>query len=113
MKYHYRTIRFTIAALLSVAAMMLTSCSQPSPAPASSGVKQEEAEVPTAAEVSDTEPFQAEGMLFSAKSGFYDKDISLTISAPEGWKVYYTLDGSVPTAKTVPPNQTGSVHIPK
>jgi len=98
LKHPYRTVRITIAALLS--AVMMTSCSQPSPAPVSSVVQQEATEPTAATETADTEPYQADGMLFSAKSGFYDNDIDLTISAPEGWKVYYTLDGSVPTAES-------------
>lgn len=33
----------------------------------------------------------------SHESGFYDKDITVTISSDSGGKIYYTLDGSVPT----------------
>lgn len=36
---------------------------------------------------------------FSADSGFYDKSFSLTIQAPAGTTVYYTTDGSDPTAE--------------
>lgn len=35
---------------------------------------------------------------FSHGSGFYTEDIELTISATEGCTVYYTTDGSMPTA---------------
>lgn len=33
---------------------------------------------------------------FSAVSGFYEEDFYLTLSAKEGEKIYYTLDGSTP-----------------
>ena len=42
-------------------------------------------------------PFEAEGMRFSVKSGFYDSPFDLEITAPEGSEIYYTLDGSIPT----------------
>ena len=45
-------------------------------------------------------PYEAEGMRFSVKSGFYPTGFDLEISAPEGAKIYYTLDGSVPTSKS-------------
>lgn len=34
--------------------------------------------------------------LFSHESGFYEEDFKLTINVPKGYKVYYTLDGSIP-----------------
>lgn len=37
---------------------------------------------------------------FSQESGFYDSSFSLTINAPEGTTVYYTTDGSDPTAQS-------------
>ncbi len=39
---------------------------------------------------------------FSVPSGFYDKAFELSIEAPEGCSVYYTLDSSVPTAESTP-----------
>ncbi len=36
--------------------------------------------------------------LLSAESGFYEEPFMLEISVPEGAKVYYTLDGSLPAA---------------
>ena len=42
-------------------------------------------------------PFEAEGMRFSVKSGFYDSPFDLEITASEGSEIYYTLDGSIPT----------------
>ncbi len=38
-----------------------------------------------------------EAPVFSQASGFYDQEFSLEISAPEGTRIYYTLDSSVPT----------------
>lgn len=39
---------------------------------------------------------------FSAESGFYDREFQLTITAPEGTKIYYTTDGTDPTAQSKP-----------
>lgn len=39
---------------------------------------------------------------FSAESGFYDNSFVLSISVPQGTKVYYTLDGSDPTIESEP-----------
>ncbi len=39
---------------------------------------------------------------FSQQSGFYDNSFSLTITAPKGCTVYYTLDSSVPTTDSTP-----------
>ena len=38
--------------------------------------------------------------IFSAESGFYNSGFSLSITAPEGAKVYYTTDGSDPTTSS-------------
>ena len=35
---------------------------------------------------------------FSAESGFYNNSFSLTLEAPQGTTIYYTLDGSDPTS---------------
>ena len=37
---------------------------------------------------------------FSAESGFYNSSFSLTLEAPQGTTVYYTLDGSDPTTSS-------------
>ena len=37
-----------------------------------------------------------EAPVFSRASGFYDKAFSLKMTAPEGTKIYYTLDSSIP-----------------
>lgn len=47
-----------------------------------------------------TEPFEAEGLRFSAKSGFYDTGFSLTVTASDGAPVHYTTDGSTPDAES-------------
>ena len=49
--------------------------------------------------------FEAEGMRFSMKSGFYDSGFSLSISADENCQIFYTLDGSVPTAQSLRYNE--------
>lgn len=38
---------------------------------------------------------------FSAESGFYDNSFSLSIEVPQGTTVYYTTDGSDPTASSL------------
>ena len=39
--------------------------------------------------------------VFSRESGFYDEPFELSILCPEGCRVYYTLDGSNPSAKSL------------
>ena len=46
---------------------------------------------------------------FSQESGFYTNNFSLTISAPQGCTVYYTLDGSDPT--TASERVSGPIQI--
>lgn len=41
-----------------------------------------------------------EAPVFSHTSGFYDEPFQLHITYPEGCSVYYTLDGSMPTAQS-------------
>ncbi len=36
-------------------------------------------------------------VVFSHESGFYEKDFLLEISGPDGFQIYYTLDGTTPT----------------
>lgn len=45
-----------------------------------------------------TESFTAEGLCFSAKSGFYDAAFPLTVTAENGAPVHYTTDGSTPSS---------------
>ena len=51
----------------------------------------------------------AEGILFSCESGFYSDDFDLTIQAAKGSEIYYTVDGSVPTAESI--HYTGPIHL--
>lgn len=37
---------------------------------------------------------------FSAESGFYDEKFMLNLTAPEGYRIYYTTDGSLPSDKS-------------
>ena len=46
---------------------------------------------------------------FSAPSGFYGSEFDLTITAPQGTKIVYTLDGSTPSADSEA--YTGPIHI--
>ena len=56
------------------------------------------AETSSAADKGTEAPFEAEGMRFSVKSGFYEAPFYLSISADDASEIYYTLDGSLPTA---------------
>lgn len=80
---------------MSFAALMAASCAEKdkNDAPAS---------VTEAEEVSEDleAPYEAEGMRFSVKSGFYDSGFSLSITADEDHQIFYTLDGSIPTAQS-------------
>ncbi|MBO4878386.1 MAG: CotH kinase family protein [Ruminococcus sp.] len=92
MKYRYHII--TAMMLLTAA---LTSCSgnrtESIPTTVGSETTSEET-----VQYPETESFESEGILFSARSGFYDSDIALFLSADDGRNIYYTLDGSMPTA---------------
>ncbi len=95
MKHKYSLI----TAALILAAAALPSCSSTGPEKPSA-VSETEQTAADPAVHADTEPFEAEGIHFSAKSGFYDKDISLTLTAPDGMKIFYTTDGSIPTLQS-------------
>lgn len=47
---------------------------------------------------------------FSAKSGFYDDEFSLTLTAKEG-EIYYTLDGTDPATNTNALHYEAPIHI--
>ena len=47
--------------------------------------------------------------VFSKLGGFYDEAFSLELSAPEGCEIYYTLDGSIPTAEST--KYTGPIRV--
>ncbi|MCR4646697.1 MAG: CotH kinase family protein [Oscillospiraceae bacterium] len=101
MRYPHRKLTLLLLSILCIT--MLSACSEQSspsstaetPAQPSDAVSGE------TASASPEDPFDAEGMHFSMKSGFYDSAFSLTITAPEGSVVYYTLDGSTPTAQSL------------
>ena len=46
---------------------------------------------------------------FSEPGGFYDNAFSLALSAPEGCEIYYTVDGSTPSAETTA--YTGPIRV--
>ena len=96
MKNKYKAVINPILLMaLSCSVLLLGSCSD--------GAKRSSEAVPADTNTADTsvEPFEAEGMTFSAKSGFYDSEFYLTISADDGYDIYYTLDGSIPTAESI------------
>lgn len=82
--------------LLTVSsAWLMTSCAETAqPAPESAETDPADSAADKTAEPEN--PFDAEGMHFSAKSGFYDAAFHLSITAAEGTEIYYTLDGSTP-----------------
>ena len=55
---------------------------------------------PTPNKANDTVVRYLNGPVFSAESGFYDDSFSLKLTATEGCKIYYTLDGSTPTVNS-------------
>lgn len=57
----------------------------------------------------EEEPVTVGTPVFSADSGFYDSEFDLTITSEEGTRIYYTLDGSNPTAKS--DQYTGPIHV--
>lgn len=62
----------------------------PSPTPIPEG---------TAKTVAQRLSFDDDGTFeFSSDNSFYTKAVELTVKAPEGWTVRYTLDGSIPVA---------------
>ena len=58
-------------------------------------------ETPVIADAEIEVPFESEGMRFSVRSGSYDAPFYLSIAADYNSEIYYTLDGSVPTAESM------------
>lgn len=85
-------INTAFIAALSLCGAFLTSCSD--------GSKTSSERTGQIGFLTETVPFDKEGMHFSAVSGFYDGEFYLDITSDNGSKVYYTLDGSVPTAES-------------
>lgn len=54
-----------------------------------------------------------ESPTLSVMSGFYDNEFDLTLSAPEGTKIYYTVDSSDPTAESTEYTEAIKVLNPK
>lgn len=101
LKYPCLTLKTLLISALSCVPLITVSCSDKK-----TDSKPSAAEVSTAAADENTvintdlkAPFEAEGMSFSVKSGFYDTAFYLSISAADGADIYYTLDGSTPTAE--------------
>lgn len=50
-------------------------------------------------------------VVFSADAGFYTKAIQLTLSAGDGYTIYYTLDGSDPSTSSTKKTYTGAISL--
>lgn len=99
----------TILLLLAVNIPLLTACAGNAVQPSAAEPETELSSVP---DVIDTDPaaaYDAEGMHFSAVSGFYDAPFYLSISAAEDTEIYYTLDGSTPDMGSI--RYTGPILI--
>ena len=94
MKQHLPAILLLAACCTALTACTGQTAPPPEP-PESAPISSAE---PAAAE--SAEPFDACGMHFSAKSGFYETGFSLTVTASDGVRIYYTTDGSEPTANS-------------
>lgn len=60
----------------------------------------EDEETTEASELEETYIADVADPVFSSDSGFYDEEFDLTIEAPEGCKIYYTLDSTTPTKES-------------
>jgi len=80
------------AGFVSESISYLAAEQNPSPTPVPEGMSKT---------VSQKLSFDDDGSFeFSADNSFYKKDVELTVKAPAGWSVRYTLDGSMPTAES-------------
>jgi hypothetical protein len=93
MKKRYLALNTALVLALSALPLTLTSC-------ADSKTSSTSAVGFVSTDEDKAEPYDAEGMHFSAGSGFYKSGFTLTISADDGGEIYYTLDGSIPTANS-------------
>ena len=79
---------------LCMSAGMLSSCTQqPQNSASVTDGTAAHTDAGTEHEIADT-------LTFSAESGFYQAPFSLTLAAPDKAEIYYTLDGSRPTAES-------------
>ena len=106
MKKYYRqtAVKLALILMLSGTACMFSSCDGKTVenSPVSEAENSEDKSENVSTEPIDIkDPYTAEGMEFSAKSGFYEAPFYLEISVPEGSTVYYTLDGSVPDKNSI------------
>ena len=86
-----RTAKAVLLAGIFGLGLMLLAALQP----VTYGMAAEETEDRSAAEKVFV-PSTVEGPVFAQEAGFYNTAFTLTISAPAGSRVYYTLDGSLP-----------------
>lgn len=99
-------ISYLTALMLCVSSMGIVSCTKnESSEPV---ISQTDVTTVTANDV-ETEPYTAEGLTFSAKSGFYPAEFLLTITSESGAEIHYTLDGSTPDADS--PLYDGPIRI--
>ena len=106
MKKYYRqtAVKLALIIMLSGTACMFSSCGGKTMenSPVSEAENSEDKSENVSTEPIDIkDPYTAEGMEFSVKSGFYEAPFYLEISVPEGSTVYYTLDGSVPDKNSI------------
>ena len=96
--YIMKQIRTTAAVLLMLCGITIQACAEktPHPEPELSSAAEETA----APSAEAPEPYETEGIRFSAAGGFYDAPFSLSVTAENGAAIYYTLDGSVPTTES-------------
>ncbi len=95
--------------LLSAAVLLLASCksaeNDKGPDAQTQTIPGQTEDVPIQADVPDHKPADYDenmsSPIFSQESGFYAGSFELTIAAPEDCTVYYTLDGSIPTDRSM------------
>ena len=98
---HQKIFAVTVGAFLLLSCM-LQGCAEQEQQPESSAeISTAERAAETAlppADVQDDAADSSSALHFSAESGFYDAPFQLTVTAEGGAKIFYTLDGSTPTA---------------
>ena len=109
---HQKIFAVTVGAFLLLSCM-LQGCAEQEQQPESSAeISTAERAAETAlppADVQDDAADSSSALHFSAESGFYDAPFQLTVTAEGGAKIFYTLDGSTPTADST--EYTGPIEI--